>query len=188
MAFAKCFLPAGVFAALCLWPAGLRGDGAQAQTAKDSPPKQTQPKQQQPGKQTPQDTPFNLIEETLSESERSELRKLRAENPEEFRKRIRDKIQALKEKKTPESGQIFELADKYQKTSAPQEREDIRKQLRDLTAKQFQNKMRANKERIDVAEKRLQELKKEYDERMRKADDIIDRRVDDLTRDPTVRW
>ena len=129
-----------------------------------------------------------MIENSFSDSEKAELQKLRSDNPEEFRKKVREKIQAIKEKKAPESAQISDLVEKYNKSASSEEKDNIRKQLRDISAKQFSARMRSNKDKIDLAEKRLADLKKEYEERMKKADDIIDKRVDDLTRDPTVRW
>lgn len=126
--------------------------------------------------------------ESLSEEDRAQLKKLYAENPEEFKKELHKRIMNAKNKQDEEDAQIKDLVKKYRDAQSDQQKEDTEKQLKDLVTKQFQKKMDFNGKRIEEAEKRLSELKRIYEERQRKSDEIISQRVKDLTKDQTLNW
>ena len=48
--------------------------------------------------------------------------------------------------------------------------------------------MELNRKRLEQAEKQLGEFKVKLDERNKKADEIIDGRVNDLLKDPGMKW
>lgn len=135
-----------------------------------------------------ENSPFRELYSSLSEQEKADLKKLQQENPEAFREKLRQKLQALKQKKNEENSKLKELSKKYQEASLPQEKQEVLKQIRKITERQFDEKMESNKKSIENIETRFTELKKKYEERQLKRSEIIENRVLELTRDPSIEW
>lgn len=133
-------------------------------------------------------SPFRELYATLSEQEKAELKKLQQENPEAFREKLKQKIQALKQKKNEENSKLKSLSKKYQEASLPEEKQQVLKQIREITEKQFDQKMETNRKALENIEKRFAELKKKYEEREQKRSEIIESRVLELTKDPSLEW
>lgn len=123
----------------------------------------------------------------LSKEEREELKELRKKDPEAFKKAIKEKIAQYQKMKQQEHRQLREMLEKY-RTAGEDEKAKYLEQIKAYTKKQFEEKMQRNREHVEQAEARLADLKQKLAEREKKADSIVDERVRELTRDPSLKW
>ena len=124
----------------------------------------------------------------LSPEDLERLKKLNKENPEAFREEIRKKLEAKRSEAEGQNKQASELAEKFRKAEGDKEKVKIKGELRDSVKDEFEKKMEINRKRLEQAEKQLSEFKVKLDERKKKADEIIDGRVNDLLKDPGMKW
>lgn len=124
----------------------------------------------------------------LSEEEKEKLKKLRKEDPKAFREEIKKKIQEMHGKRQKDKQKINELISKYRKASSPEEKQKYLNEIKQETKKEFERKMKENDRHLEEAQKRLEEFRKKIETRRKKADEIIDRRMKELTTDPDLRW
>ncbi len=131
---------------------------------------------------------FRKFISELSPEDLERLKKLNKENPEAFREEIRKKLESKRSESEGQNKQASELAEKFRKADADKEKVKIKNELRDSVKDEFEKKMEINRKRLEQAEKQLSEFKVKLDERKKKADEIIDGRVNDLLKDPGMKW
>ena len=128
------------------------------------------------------------IMESLTEDEKAELKKLHKEDPEKFRQVLREKIQAHMKKKREEHQQLQEQITKYKKSTDEAAKTDAMAEIRKLVKKQFDEKMARNRQQLEASKKRLENLQKKYDERLGKADKIIEKHIETLIQPEELKW
>ncbi len=131
--------------------------------------------------------PMHLLQ-NLSEKEREQLKKLYKENRKEFYKVIRQKTRELRKKAEAERKKVLKLAAQYRNAKTDEEKKKYLKQIEDYTRKEFNRKMAQNQKMLNQTERRLKELRNRYERRKKAAEQIIQERVKDLTRDPELEW
>jgi len=131
---------------------------------------------------------FSKFISELSQEDLEKLKKLSKENPEAFREEIRRKMESKRSEFDGQNTKASELADKFRNALNDTERAKIKGELRDSVKDEFEKKMEINRKRLEQAEKQLGEFRLKLDERKQKADEIIDGRVNDLLRDPSMKW
>lgn len=128
---------------------------------------------------------------SISGEERKRLRQLYAADPKAFRqelakivKRIRQKDQ----KASKDTKKAQQLVRQYKNTQDSKKKEEILKELREVTRKIFLTKMKHNKKRLESLEKQVKKLRREYDFRKKNAEKIIQARLDTLTTKANFNW
>ncbi|MFA6291307.1 MAG: hypothetical protein WC637_05960 [Victivallales bacterium] len=124
----------------------------------------------------------------LSQEDLEKLKKLNKENPEAFREEMRTRMEFKRGGHEEQNSNASALAEKFRKVQGDNEKAKIKSELRDSVKEEFEKKMEMNFKRLEQAEKQLGEFKIKLDERKRKADEIIDGRVNDLLKDPGMKW
>jgi len=132
--------------------------------------------------------PFRKFLTDLSQEDFERLKKLSKENPEEFKEEVRKRTDSKKTGYEGSNSKSSELAEKFRKSKDEKEKSNIKNELRNSVKEEFDRKMEINLKRLDQAEKQLGEFKAKLDDRKRKADEIIDSRVNDLLKDPNIKW
>ena len=77
---------------------------------------------------------------------------------------------------------------KYHKATKPEDKKKYLAEITALTKQQFLNRSAEIEHRLKDAEQRLLELRKVHEARKKNADDIIARRIEDITRAPGLKW
>jgi lipoate-protein ligase A len=131
---------------------------------------------------------FSKFISELSQEDLERLKKLSKENPEGFREEIRKKMESNRSEFDGQNSKASELAEKFRKALNDTEKAKVKGELRDSVKDEFEKKMEINLKRLEQAEKQLGEFRLKLDERKQKADEIIDGRVNDLLRDPSMKW
>mgnify|MGYP001545066878 CR=1 FL=1 len=132
-----------------------------------------------------------LKEENPEEYER--LMKLREDDPEAFRQalhaRLRNKM-GDRVRKMHEAGEkeTLELAEKYHAAEAAEEKAEIKEQLTALVKQTFDERVETQKEMLKRMEAKLAEFRENIAKREAKRDEICAERVEQLTRDPALKW
>lgn len=124
----------------------------------------------------------------LSQDDLEKLKKLNKENPEAFREELRKKMESKRSELDGQDNKASELAEKFRNTQGDSEKAKVKNALRDSVKEEFEKKMEINRKRLEQAEKQLAEFKIKLNERKKKADEIIDGRVNDLLKDPGMKW
>lgn len=178
-------IPAAMF---LLFPVNAQ---APADAAQPKPPAAADRKTQKPEFDRNQDKNMPAWKElmtSLTEDEKTDLKKLQEKSPEAFRDAIKQKLQNIKAKKQEENSKLTELVKKYNETQGSAEKNQLQRQIKELCEKQFDERMEGNRKSIEHVEQRLNELKKKYQDRLSKKNDIIEQRIKDLTKDPSLEW
>ncbi len=128
------------------------------------------------------------MRERLNDEESAELKKLRGENKEAFQAEFKKKMAEMRERQEKDNLKMKEMGEAYRKASSKEEKDKIRAEMKKTLAEEFARRMDANKKHIEEVEKRMKELKDKFEERKKKSDEIIERRLDELTRDPVLNW
>ena len=131
---------------------------------------------------------FRKFISELSPEDLEKLKKLNKDNPEAFREEMRKRMESKRGEFEEQNSKASELAGKFRKTNDDNEKAKIKTELRDSVKEEFERKMEMNSKRLEQAEKQLGEFKVKLDERKKKADEIIDGRVNDLLKDPGMKW
>ena len=130
--------------------------------------------------------------ETLKEEEPEEyerLMELRREDPDAFRQEIRERIREKIEDRMPESArECQKLRQKYHEADNDREKEEIREDLEDAVEDAFEERLERQEELVDDLEEKLDKLRDRIRKRKDNKDEIIEVRVEQLTRDPDLRW
>ncbi|NOY75529.1 MAG: hypothetical protein GXP32_07025 [Kiritimatiellaeota bacterium] len=131
---------------------------------------------------------MGMLLSRLSEEERKELAELRKTDKEAFRDKIKELVKKYKKQWERERKKVKALAKKIRNATSEDEKEKLKDELRTLLSKQFDAKMVVNRKNYEQAEKRLKELKKRLDARESKAAEIIERKLQEMTEDPDLKW
>lgn len=131
---------------------------------------------------------FGKFISELSQEDLEKLKKLSKENPEAFREEIRKRTESKKTEFDGQNSNATELAEKIRKAQSDTEKAKIKSELRISVKEEFEKKMEINRKRLEQAEKQLGEFRIKLEERTQKADEIIDGRVNDLLKDPGMKW
>lgn len=130
---------------------------------------------------------------TEQPEEYRELMELRETNPEAFREQLRNHMRDLVKRVRGESlsdqeQELHELARQYREAETEAERRRLRETLRDGLTELFDDRIRSQRERLEDMRARLEEVEAAIERREEHRDEIIDTRVDELLRDPELRW
>lgn len=130
------------------------------------------------------------ILDKLSEEQQTKLKRLQKENPEAFRKEIKNIVKRYKSKqvKAAKQKEIDNLVSKYRESADNAEKEQLLIQIKEKVSEQFNDKMASNRQNIEKTGKRLDELKNQLKKREDNATLIIEERIKELTKDPSLRW
>jgi len=159
--------------------------------AHDLPPMPPPP----PGEEPSYGMMKKLLEQSLSDEDKANLKKMAFENPDEFREEMHKRFQSIHQKRLEDNKKLAELLKACRDASTPEAKQQALDKLRALVKEQFVQKMELNKKRLEETEKNLQEaskrldeFKRKFEERSSRADQIIDERVKDLLKDPNLDW
>ena len=177
---------------LLILPAAMLMSAANAQATGETPAKPQKniaDKKQQQKPELDRNMPaWKEVMGSLSEEEKTEFKKLHEKNPEAFREALNKKMQALKAKKQEDTSKVMDLVKKYNEAQSSGEKNQFQRQIKELCEKQFDERMESNRKSIEHVEQRLTELKKKYQDRVSKKNEIIEQRLKDLTKDPSLEW
>lgn len=126
--------------------------------------------------------------ESLSDEEKKELHELRKSDHDAFRKKMKQIIRRIHKSKRNNDKGIRKLVKKYHSAGNDKQREKIKSKIRKITIDQFKEKMSDNQKELERIEQRVKELRTKYEVRKAKMDEIIDRRIENLLRDPELEW
>jgi hypothetical protein len=136
----------------------------------------------------------HAVELNLSDDERAKLKKLAFEKPEEFRSEVGKLFKSLHQKRLDEQRKTLELRS-YRDAKTQEQKDKALVELKKNVEEQFDKKMEFNRLRLEETERNLQdaqtrlaEFRKKYEERKAKAREIVDERVKELVKDPSLEW
>jgi hypothetical protein len=124
--------------------------------------------------------------ETLPESERMEVilalsRVLRPEGPPPSRESAGPETQSLRE-------DISRLAGEYRKTDDPEQRERLQAELRVKLGEMFDAREQDRAQHIERIQAEIAKLQQLLESRRARREEIIDRRLHELTDDENLKW
>jgi len=124
----------------------------------------------------------------MSMEDQERLFSLYEENPAAYFEELR-KITAEMRKRDQElNSKVMFAVTQYHRAQTPQEKAKYLKEVTDLTRQQYMIRSADSERRLKDALKRLQELNKIHEFRKKHAEEIIARRVEDITRSPGLKW
>ena len=123
---------------------------------------------------------FKNFWNSLSETEKSDLKKLRAKSEPQFRKQISAKMYEYKKSLKGSDNITQQLVSQYKNSTDANQKTAIAKQLHEQTKQEFYKNLEARKKQLSNLEQRLRKLRKNYAEREKNAKLIIDTRVKHL--------
>lgn len=129
------------------------------------------------------------IMEGMTQEDRDKLFGLHRENPNKFREEMRKRIKSYRktgsENELPE---IQKLVNMYHKANSDSERLKIESQIKEMTRKQFEKRMRKSAKQLESLEKKVKQLRGQIENREKYSQTIIDNRVSELLKDPNLKW
>ncbi len=108
-----------------------------------------------------------------------ELKKLEATNPEAGKKAI--EVAKLE-------GQIQVLARHYKGSTTPEEKEELRKKIKDMLTEAIDGKITLEESRVAYIEKDLKSLKDRIAQRKQHKDKIVEQKLTEVTSEDYLRW
>lgn len=124
----------------------------------------------------------------IESGERQKLLRLYATDPVAYNAEVKKIAERLRGADSdPLEAQVLAAVERY-RASKGEEREKALKEIRDLSYKQFHARMAETGKGIKEAETKLSALRESYDIRKRNSRGIIEQRVQDLIRDPELKW
>ncbi len=124
---------------------------------------------------------------SLSEEEQEKLKGLKKSNPEEFRKEINKIADKLRSEHKTQKAKRNELKKQYLEANS-EEKAKIKEELRKEYKILFDEKMKKNREKYDRAKEKMEEYKQQLEERERNADKIIELKLEEELKNPSLRW
>jgi hypothetical protein len=124
----------------------------------------------------------------MSQEEIEKLKSMHDENPEAFRAEMMKRMRERKDEFEEKNSKSMELSKKYHSTDDEAEKARIKEELTSAVASEFDEKMKKNRERFEKAEKQMQEFKRKIEEREKNRGQIIRDRMDELLKDPDLKW
>jgi len=115
------------------------------------------------------------------------LKGLKKSNPEEFRKEINKIADKLRSEHKTQKAKRNELKKQYLEANS-EEKAKIKEELRKEYKILFDEKMKKNREKYDRAKEKMEEYKQQLEERERNADKIIELKLEEELKNPSLRW
>jgi hypothetical protein len=154
-----------------------------------------QARQERVGRERPAKAAQNWLARLKQESpeEFERLMSLQEENPQQFRQEIGKMMKerwrkghagALRQ----EEKEFRELAQKYREADSIAEKQELEKKLDEKIRASFDDKMQKRLESLEQMEQKLLRLRKAVEERQANRDKICQARLEELLRDPKLRW
>lgn len=153
-----------------------------------------------PGRQNRKDTksnfngkeldhpPVKKFFQSLSPEDKKKMYELYKNDPEKFRKEIREKVIEYRKQERDGSPAINETLTKMKKAQTPDEKNKYQTQLKEQTAKEFYARQDQSRANLEDLEKRVKALRQVYEMRKNNADKIINDRVENLSQDQELDW
>lgn len=133
------------------------------------------------------------------------LKALRENDPEAFRKEVREKFREggvlgrgegpagrdgsdMRPRSIPEEEACIELSHKFNEAKDPADKEKLKTDLKAAIAVAFEKRLAAQRERIDKMEQSLKSIREQIVAREKNRDDVCKARLEELTKDPSLRW
>jgi hypothetical protein len=121
------------------------------------------------------------------------LVRLREENPEQFKVEVRDVAlrrfrEFRSEPANPAERKCLELSRQYSETKDLGEKEKLKAELREVVEAAFDSRLKGRLERVEAMKREIQRLQEQLEERKNAREKIVEARVEELTRDPGLRW
>jgi hypothetical protein len=121
------------------------------------------------------------------------MQELREEDPERFqqvvRERLRDRVgSTLKEMVGRYDDRARELSRKYHEATSEEQKAELRQQLEDAVGEAFDARLSGQKRLLKRLEEQLDNLRGRIETREAHKDEICRQRLQELTRDPDLRW
>lgn len=132
--------------------------------------------------------PFKKFFQSLSPEEKKKMYELYKNDPEKFRKEIREKVIDYRKQERDGSPAINETLTKMKKAQTPDEKIKYQTQLKEQTAKEFYARQEQSRANLEDLEKRVKALRQVYEMRKNNADKIISERVENLSQDQELNW
>ena len=122
-----------------------------------------------------------------------ELRELRKNDPEAFREEMRNRVHSVMKKRQQTWHQQFdeelrETVKQYQDAETNEQRDAARAEVRELLASIFDERLQDQEQRLTEMKRRLETIQDALNRRKQSRDEIIETRLDQLLRDPELRW
>ena len=114
----------------------------------------------------------------------AELKALKAKDPKKFEQEVQALHEQFMKAKKQEHDAIRALVDNYRETKDAK----VKEQLREKLQSSFDERMKNAEQCLKEQEKRLEEAKKNLEARKANAGAIIDGRLENMLRDPELRW
>ncbi len=124
----------------------------------------------------------------MSQEEIGKLKAMHDENPEAFRAEMMKRMRERRDEFESKNSKSMELSKKYHSTGDEAEKARIKEELANAVASEFDEKMKKNRERLEKAEKQMHEFKRKIEEREKNRGQIIQDRMDELLKDPDLKW
>ncbi len=124
-----------------------------------------------------------------------ELMQLREKDPQAFRERMRDVMRQQLAGRDGEKNRMRELSERqrdlarqYQEAEDPERKEQIRTELREVVEKAFDERVEYHRDRLERMEKEIERLKDHIKQRVSLKDEIVERRISELTEKSMLDW
>jgi len=124
----------------------------------------------------------------LSIEDEERLFSLYEENPTAYFDELRKVTAAMRQRDQELNSKVLLATTKFRQSKTAAEKKQYLAEITALTRQQFQNRSSEIDHRLWLADKRLRELHNIHDFRKQHADEIINRRIDDLIREPGLKW
>ena len=110
----------------------------------------------------------------LSDAERKEMLNIQRNDPDKFRELMFAKAQEIEKAERAERQQLTALVEQFKSAKTDAEKENIRKQMRDIHRKRFNKRLESNRRHLEAMKRRAEFLEKELDKRAENAEKIVD--------------
>ena len=128
------------------------------------------------------------ILQSISKEEAEHLRKLHATNLEAWKNEVAKITKRIRQEKQKANKKTQDLVRQYKSAKDEASKKEALEQLRKITQKAFQEKMKKNKTRLESLEKQVKKLRQQYEFRQKNAGKIIQSRLNTLTKDKKFNW
>ena len=142
--------------------------------------KKTSQKPDRPAGRHRENVLFWRVMSSLSQEERKALIEIQAKNPDEFRKEIQKRMEALRAKEAETEQNFRRLTAEYRQTDSEETRRQIRTELTAMVRKRFMQRMADSERNLQDMKRRTAMLEKELARKKANADQEIERLADQI--------
>ena len=140
----------------------------------------TPPMQGRPAVRHRENVLFWRVMSSLSKEERKTLMETQAKNPDEFRKEIQKRMEALRAKEAEMEQKFRRLTEDYRNTDSEEKRRQIRTELTAMVRERFMQRMADSERNLQDMKRRTAMLEKELARKKANADQEIERLADQI--------